>query len=332
MKLSGLMRALLVAEPQLGKDLLEGKTAVGNRHRCCTGHFLMKLHHFEMKGLNDSTREFYRTSMRILQREGIPFLVGGAYAFACYTGIVRHTKDLDLFTTPELAQRALEAFQRAGYRTEVTSETWIYKAFQGDDFVDLIFRSGNAVSEVDGSWFEAAEETELLGVPVKLCPPEEILWMKAFLMERERFDGADVAHLLLCRASAFDWPRLIQRFGPYRRVLLAHLLLFGFIYPDQTDAIPSEVMDRLWEASRGEPLGPRVCRGTLLSRAGYLLDVKRWGWRDIRFSGGTRLSIAAAERWREALAGEHERDLKFSQIALEDSADAPNIVGMRRSA
>jgi hypothetical protein len=33
----------------------------------------------------------------VLADAGIPFLVGGAFAHACFTGIRRSTKDLDLF-------------------------------------------------------------------------------------------------------------------------------------------------------------------------------------------------------------------------------------------
>ena len=34
-----------------------------------------------------------------------------------------------------------------------------------------------------------------LGAEVLLCPVEEILWSKGYIQERERYDGADIAHL-----------------------------------------------------------------------------------------------------------------------------------------
>jgi hypothetical protein len=37
-------------------------------------------------------RAFYRDVMIRLEERGIPFLVGGAYAFERYTGIARHTR------------------------------------------------------------------------------------------------------------------------------------------------------------------------------------------------------------------------------------------------
>ena len=42
-------------------------------------------------------KAFYRQVLDILLDSGVPFLVGGAYAFNRYTGINRHTKDLDIF-------------------------------------------------------------------------------------------------------------------------------------------------------------------------------------------------------------------------------------------
>ena len=58
----------------------------------------------------------------------------------------------------------------------------------------MIFSSGNGVATVDDEWFAHAPEGEVLGLPVRLVPAEEMIWSKAFIMERERFDGADIMH------------------------------------------------------------------------------------------------------------------------------------------
>ncbi|MFL5733748.1 MAG: nucleotidyltransferase [Chloroflexia bacterium] len=237
---------------------------------------------------------FYRRSLSVISEAGVPFLVGGAYAFERYTGVARYTKDFDLFVRPRDAQPALDAFARAGYHTEMTSDVWLGKAYQGDLFVDFIFRSGNGVSEVGDTWFEHAVEGQVLGMSVKLCPPEELIWMKAFIMDRERYDGADVAHLIRACAADLDWPRLLREFGSHWRVLLSHLVLFGFIYPDETSPVPGDIMHQLLARLRTEveapnnPASPNAaqptCRGTLLSRTQYLIDVDRWGYKDGRLT------------------------------------------------
>src|SRR5215203_812183 len=183
--------------------------------------------------LGPETIAFYREAMDAFDEAGVPFLVGGAYAFAPYTGIVRHTKDFDVFVRPADFDRALAAFAARGWQTERTFAHWLGKGRLGEDFVDVIFSSGNGVARVDEEWFDNAVAGEVLGRPVKLVPAEEMIWSKSFIMERERFDGGDVSHVFRSRASELDWDRLLRRFdvnGGWR-VLLAHLTLFGYIYP-----------------------------------------------------------------------------------------------------
>jgi len=255
-------------------------------------------------GLDPVARVFYRRAMGALRDAEIPFLVGGAYALARYTGIERHTKDLDLFLTRDDALRALEALGRAGCQTDLTFPHWLAKAFCGDDFVDLIFSSGNGVAEVDDGWFEHAVANHVLGVPVRLCPAEEMIWSKGFIMERERYDGADIAHLLLALGPDLDWSRLLRRFGEHWGVLLSHLVLFGFIYPSERDRIPTGVMRELTsrlEREAGTPrLHRRLCQGTLLSRAQYLVDTQRRGFEDARRAKGI-MTTADIAHWTAAI-------------------------------
>jgi hypothetical protein len=258
----------------------------------------------ETNGLPASTRAFYQRAIGTLEEAGIPFLVGGAYAFARYTGIERHTKDFDVFLRRADACRALEALAADGCQTDLTFPHWLGKAFCGDDYVDVIFSSGNAVAEVDAAWFEHAVADEVLGRRVRLVPAEEMIWSKAFIMERERFDGADIAHLLRARGPALDWPRLLARFGRYWRVLLSHLVLFGFIYPSERDRVPAAVVRDLTarllaELDRPAPANP-VCRGTILSRAQYLVDVEQ-GLRDGRRRPEGRMSAADVAHWTAAI-------------------------------
>ena len=143
----------------------------------------------------------------MLSDAGVPFLVGGSHAFLEYTGIVRTTKDFDLFLRKADMERAMEALRAAGYRAELTFPHWLGKAWQHDDFVDLVFSSGNGLAVVDDGWFDHAVETQVLGMPVKIVPCEEFVWQKSFVMERERFDGADIMHVLRARGAQLDWAR-----------------------------------------------------------------------------------------------------------------------------
>src|SRR5205823_3765373 len=108
----------------------------------------------------------YAGAIRVLTAAGVPFLVGGAYAFARYTGIVRHTKDCDLFLKEADLSRALAALAAAGYRTELTYTHWLAKAFREHFFVDMIFKSGNGLVPVDDGWFAHAADAVVFGEPV----------------------------------------------------------------------------------------------------------------------------------------------------------------------
>jgi hypothetical protein len=255
--------------------------------------------------LAPATLDFYRKGMSVLDRAGVRFLVGGAYAFERYTGIARHTKDFDIFVHASEASRALEALAAAGYQTEMTFPHWLGKAWNGEDFIDVIFSSGSGIAVVDEAWFEHSVEGEVFGVPVRLIPAEEMIWSKAFVNERERYDGADVEHLIRCRAAELDWRRLIGRFGRFWRVLFGYLVLFGFIYPGERTRIPAEVMDelsgRLRKESGNDESLQRVCQGTLLSRAQYLIDVQTWGYKDGRLLPDVRMSEEDIAHWTQAI-------------------------------
>ncbi len=250
---------------------------------------------------------FYPRCLRVLASAEVPYLVGGGLALAAYCAIRRDTKDLDVFVIERDVHRALDALAGAGLRTELPFPHWLGKAYaeDGQHFVDVIFNSGNGAARVDEEWFAHAVPGLVYDVPVRLCPVEETLWSKAFVMERERFDGADVAHLLLARADTLDWERLLRRFGSHWRVLLAHLVLFGYAFPASAGLVPRWVMDELGQRLAREPPEPgepAACRGTLLSREQYLSDLSR-GLRDARLAPEGGMTPEEVEIWTRAIRG-----------------------------
>jgi len=248
-------------------------------------------------------QRFFASALQRLLDARIPFLVGGAYAFERYTGIERHTRDLDLFVAPEDAPAVLRLFENAGYATEMIYPHWLGKIHDGEAVIDVIFSSGNGIARVDELWFRHAVSSEVLGVPIRLVPVEEILWSKAFVMERERFDGADVIHLLAVFAKKLDWPRLAERFRYHPHVLYAHLLLFSYTYPGLASHLPGRMMKALHRAVESDRVrgrkAPRLCRGTFLSRSQYLSDLSR-GFEDARLEPFGAMNKDEMATWTEA--------------------------------
>jgi hypothetical protein len=143
---------------------------------------------------------FYVDVLTHFSRSAIPILVGGTFALARYTGIERSTKDLDLFAKPEDIARALASVEQQGYHVEVPFPHWLAKIRSDGHVIDLIFSSGNGLARVDDCWFEHAVKQEILDCRWSL-PAEEMIWSKAFVQERERFDGVDILHLIHQRGS-----------------------------------------------------------------------------------------------------------------------------------
>jgi hypothetical protein len=256
------------------------------------------------------SRRRHRHALVQITRSGIPFLIGGGYALRHYTKGVRGTKDLDVFVRRRDALVLLRTLSTAGFKTDLTFPHWLGKARIAGDHIDVIYSSGNGLADVDGDWFDHAVSATVLGVPVRLCPPEEMIWSKAFVMERERYDGADISHLIRACHGQLDWRRLMARFGPHWRVLLSHLTLFGFIYPGERACIPAGVMlalcGSLERESRRPPPAQRLCRGTLLSRAQYLTDIGRWGYADSRLAPHGQMTAEDVAHWTAAIEAEPE--------------------------
>lgn len=121
-------------------------------------------------------------------------------------------------------------------------------------------------------------------------------------MERERFDGADVAHTLKACGDTLDWNRLVKRFGSDWRVLWSHLILFGFIFPSKRNLIPLQLVKEFAARvlkEQSEPwVGDPVCNGTLLSRIQYELDLRVFS--DARKAVRSEMSNEEIQRWVEA--------------------------------
>ena len=108
---------------------------------------------------------------------------------------------------------------------------------------------------------------------------------RLFLQDRYRYDGADVAHVILKKHDQIDWKRLLNAVELYWEVLLIHILNFRFIYPTERDLIPrwlfDELLDRLHAQAELPAANIRVCRGRLLSPRDYVTDISEWGFADV---------------------------------------------------
>lgn len=219
-----------------------------------------------------------------MNRAQVPYVVSGAFALQKHTGIWRNTKDLDLFLPPEAVPEALRHLREQGFETEIRDPVWLAKAHRAGYFVDLITGMSNAVITVDQSWIDRSSEAVVLGVPTRVLAAEELIASKIFVDFRERFDGADIAHIFHGTRGRIDWQRLLQLVGEHWELLLWELILFRYVYPAKQDYVPREVWNDLLSRFRNaldSPSEHLPFRGSLLDEKMFAIDIKEWGMEDL---------------------------------------------------
>jgi hypothetical protein len=226
---------------------------------------------------------FYREALEGLNECGAGYMLGGAFAMFHHTGIYRDTKDLDIFCRSSDYPRIMKYFADKGYRTELTDARWLAKVFKGEYFIDLIFDTVNNICTVDDSWFQHAAKGIFCDLPVLFLPAEELIWCKIYVQNRERFDGADVNHIILKAGKNMDWKRVLSRLELHWHLLLAQILMFQFVYPsDHADIIPKWLVDELLRRASEQYQVPasvaKICRGPVIDQTQYGVDIREWNY------------------------------------------------------
>lgn len=229
-------------------------------------------------------QNFYKEALTLLNESGAKYMLGGGFAMFQYTGIYRHTKDLDIFCKSSEYPKIMKYFSDHGYQTELTDVRWLAKIYKGNHFIDIIFDTVNNICTVDDTWYAHATEGVIYDVPVKYIPAEELIWCKIYVQNRERYDGSDVNHVFLRYGKQLDWERVLFRLDQHWHLLLAQFIQFQFVYPaDFHHIIPKEMFDELMERARMQYDLPspveKVCRGPIIDQTQYAVDIKEWNYK-----------------------------------------------------
>ena len=229
-------------------------------------------------------RRLFREVLELMKSRGVPFAVSGAFALHQHTGIWRDTKDLDLFVPAENASAALEFLQEDGFEVEVSDPVWLAKARHDGFFVDLITGMSNGVLLVDPTWIERAIPAEVIDVVAPVLAAEELIASKLFVTRRERFDGADIAHVIYRAGYRLVWDRLLELVGEHWEVLFWHLVLYQYSYPAAVQQVPHRIWQELlhrFQGSLDKPDSEAGFRGSLIDENMFAIDVNEWGLHDL---------------------------------------------------
>jgi hypothetical protein len=137
-----------------------------------------------------------------LRDNEIPYLLGGSLAFWAHGGPERR-KDLDFMVKAEDAERALELLEAEGLQPEKPPEGWLYKAWDGDVLVDLIFHPKGM--EIDDSVIARGEDLEVLAMPIKVMALEDVLCTMLMALHEHRADYSSLLQMARSLREKVDW-------------------------------------------------------------------------------------------------------------------------------
>jgi Nucleotidyl transferase of unknown function (DUF2204) len=266
-------------------------------------------------------------AIRVANATGLPHAFMGGIASTAL-GRPRWTHDIDLCVRPQDARTMLAAFADAGYQTEETDQTWLYKATRDGVLVDLIFESTGGIV-LDDEMLSRVRQGSFGNLRLNILGPEDLLVIKAIVHREHRqrhwFDA-----LALVGTGELDWPYLLRRAAPGPR-RVASLLLYA-----QTDGlqVPDWVIEALLQQAREQEAGAGVPDEYLVAHAGEALaadprtaelelDVNLDG-REVIVTGTVATperQAAVGEVVATALPGREVRNL----VAVEDEEAEPFV-------
>src|SRR2546427_8366163 len=111
--------------------------------------------------------------------------------------------DIDFVLKREDADRALETLSAAGFRTEDPPEQWLYKAYDGDTLIDLIFDPAGL--EVTDELIERGNEVEVKAMAMRVMRPDDVLLTKLMAMNEHSLNYEACLEIARSLREQIDW-------------------------------------------------------------------------------------------------------------------------------
>lgn len=149
-----------------------------------------------------------KRSVAALRDAEIPFLLGGS--LACWArGAPESRHDLDFMIRERDAERALEALEGAGMRSERPPEEWLVKAWDGEILVDLIH--GPSGMDIDDDAFARGEELEVLSMHIPVMALEDVVTTKLHAMTEHSIRFERLLPIARALREQIDWDEVRRR-------------------------------------------------------------------------------------------------------------------------
>lgn len=169
-----------------------------------------------------------------LREAEIEVILGGGLAIWARGGPPTD-HDVDFFVRERDADRALEALEDAGMRGEKPPEHWLYKAWDGPNLVDLVFRP--AGGPIDDGHFARATELEVNAQALLVASTDDVLATKLLALTEQEPDYRDVLAIARAVREQVDWDTVAARTSasPFARAFFVLADGLGITRPPAAD-------------------------------------------------------------------------------------------------
>jgi nucleotidyltransferase DUF2204 len=184
----------------------------------------------------DELIEAMKSAAGILQQADVPFVLGGGLS-AWARGGPKSEHDVDLLLRPEDAERALEAFDDAGWRTERPPEGWLYKTWhENGALVDLIFNP--ASGPISDEMIDRAPIAEVMALRVNVSTLEDVMTAKLLAITEQNPDYSAALEWARSLREQIDWENVRQRTeaSPFAKAFFTLVEALGIV---DTESITS---------------------------------------------------------------------------------------------
>jgi hypothetical protein len=152
-------------------------------------------------------KETLKKAAGALNDSDVPFLLGGGLAVWARGG-PGTSHDLDLMVKPSDAERALDVLVKEGMRPERPPEGWLYKAWDDEVMIDLIFRHNGEV--VDDDLFTRAERLEVNAVPMHVMSVDDVIISRLKALDEHELDYERPLEFARALREQIDWQSVRQ--------------------------------------------------------------------------------------------------------------------------
>jgi hypothetical protein len=189
--------------------------------------------------------EALKRAAAALRKAEVPFMLCGSVAAWARGGPEPYTKDIDLCVKEADADRALDALAAMGMATERPPEGWLYKAWDEDILVDLLFAPANV--PVTDRTFERSDELLVLSVPMRVAAIDDIMATELLALNESSIDLQQLLQIARALREQIAWGPLHRRTreSPYALAFFTLVEQLGIVSADDLaggeDLAPDEL-------------------------------------------------------------------------------------------